>query len=111
VAFLLAIHVAAHSMTFTFRTQPATVRAAYTSKPLAECGSGRRVSLRGTHFVVHFMPAQSKIFVRRLPGAGVVREAAKVCDFESDLGWAIGVDRRRPYDIRRKGAQVTVVFR
>jgi len=41
----------------------------------------------------------------------VVRELAKVCDFESDLAWAIGLDRRRPYDVVRKGARVTVVFR
>jgi hypothetical protein len=111
VPLLLAIHIAAHSVTFTFRARPATVRAAYTSKPLAECGSGRRVPLRGVHFVIHFMPAQSKILVRRLPGAGVVREAAKVCDFESDLGWAIGLDRRRPYDLARQGKRVTVTFR
>jgi len=41
----------------------------------------------------------------------VVRGLAKVCDFESDLAWAIGLDRRRPYDVVRKGARVTVVFR
>jgi hypothetical protein len=111
VAFLLAIHVAAHSVTFTFRSRPATVRAAYTAKRLAECGSGRKVALRGVHFVIHFMPAQSKTVVRRLPGAGAIRELAKVCDFESDIGWAIGLDKRRPYDVVRKGTRVTVVFR
>jgi hypothetical protein len=111
VAFLLAIHIAAHSVTFTFRTKPATVHAAYVSKPLAECGSGRSVTLRGVHFVIHFMPAQSKTLVRRLPGTGVIRGAAKTCDFESDVGWAVGLDRRRPYNVVRNGARVTVVFR
>jgi hypothetical protein len=111
VAYLLAIHVAAHAVTFTFRSKPATVRAAYVSKPLAECGSGRPVALRGVQFVVHFLPAQSRTVVRRLPGAGAIRELAKVCDFESDLGWGVGLDRRRPYVIMRKGARVTVVFR
>jgi hypothetical protein len=48
--------------------------------------------------------------VRRLPGAGVVRAAAKTCDFESDLAWAIGLDRRRPYNVVRRGARVTVTF-
>jgi hypothetical protein len=110
MAFLLAIHIAAHSVTFTFRTKPATVHAAYVSRPLAECGSGRPVALGGVHFVIHFMPAQSKILVRRLPGAGVVRAAAKTCDFESDLAWAIGLDRRRPYNVVRRGARVTVTF-
>jgi hypothetical protein len=111
VALLLAIHVAAHSVTFTFRSKPATVHAAYVAKPLAECGSGRAVALRGVHFVIHFMPAQSKTVVRRLPGSGAIRELAKTCDFEADLAWAIGLGRRRPYDLVRKGSSVTVVFR
>jgi len=114
VAFLLAIHVAAHAVTFTFRTRPATVRPAYATAPLAECGSGRRVSVRGVHFVIHFLPGRTALSFaksRRLPGTGVVRGLAKVCDFESDLAWAIGLDRRRPYDVVRKGARVTVVFR
>jgi hypothetical protein len=111
VAFLLAVQVAAHSVTFTFRSRPATVRAAYVAKPLAECGSGRRVSVRGVHFVIHFLPAQSKTVVRRLPGTGAIRGLAKVCDFEADVAWAIGLDRRRPYDVVRKGTRVTVVFR
>ena len=114
MAFLLAIHVAAHSVTFTFRTRPASVRPAYATQPLAECGSGRRVSVRGVHFVIHFLPGRTALSFaksRRLPGTGVVRELAKVCDFESDLAWAIGLDRRRPYDVVRQGARVTVVFR
>ena len=114
MAFLLAINLAAHSLTFTFRTPPATVHAAYTSKPLAECGSGRRVPLRGVHFVIHFLPARTALSFaprRRLPGAGLVRELAKTCDFESDLAWAIGLDRRRPYNVVRRGARVTVTFR
>jgi hypothetical protein len=111
VAFLLAVHIAAHSVTFAFRSRPATVHAAYVAEPLAECGSGRRVSLRGVHFVIHFLPAQSKTVVRRLPGDGAIRGLAKTCDFESDLAWAIGLDRRRPYNVARHGARVTVTFR
>jgi hypothetical protein len=111
VAFLLALHVAVNSVTFMFRTKPATVRAAYTTNALAECGSGRRVRVRGAHFVIHFLPAQSKTIVRRLPGAGAIRELAKTCDFEAEVAWAIGLDRRRPYDVVRKGTRVTVVFR
>ena len=111
MALLIAIHIAAHSAAFTFRSAPAHVRASYVTTPLAECGSGRRVPLHGVHFVIHFMPAQSKILVRRLGRTGVVREAAKVCDFESDLGWALGLDRRRPYNVARHGSRVTVTFR
>jgi hypothetical protein len=115
IAVLLAIHVGASSATFRFRTAPATLRAGYTARPLAECGSGRSVPLRGTaHFVIHFLPAQTALSFarqRRLRGAGRLRELAKVCDFESDLGWAIGLDRRRPFRVSRAGATVTVVFR
>jgi len=91
-----------------------TVRASYTATPLRECGSGRRVPLRGVHFVVHFSPARTALSFakpRRMNGTGVTKELAKVCDFESDLGWAIGLDRRRPYDVARHGKRVTVTFR
>ena len=111
MAYLLGIVLAGHSMVFTFTAKPATVHAGYTTKALAECGSGRPVTVRGVHFVIHFTPARSRITVRRLRPGGVVRDAAKVCDFESDLGWAFGLDRRRPYNVIRSGKRVTVVFR
>jgi hypothetical protein len=110
VPLLLSIVIASHSVTFTFSAKPATVQAAYRSAKLAECGSGRPVAVRGVHFVIRFRPAQSRITYRRLPGAGVVRAAAKVCDFESDLGWAFGLDRRRPFHVTRSGRRVTVTF-
>jgi hypothetical protein len=114
VAFLIGIHVAANSVTFTFRGAPAKVRAAYVAGPLAECGSGRAVPLRGrAHFVIHFLPGRTALSFaqsRRLEGAGAVRELAKTCDFESDLAWAIGLDRRRPYNVARHGTRVTVTF-
>ena len=108
---LLGIVLAGHSMVFTFTARPATVRAGYTTKALAQCGSGQPVRVRGVHFVIHFLPARSRITFRRLGPGGVVRDAAKVCDFESDLAWAFGLDKRRPYDVVRKGKRVTVVFR
>jgi hypothetical protein len=114
VALLLGIHVNASSVTFTFRGAPAAVHGGYVASPLAECGSGRRVPLRGMHFVVHFLPARTALSFaksRRLKGVGAIRELAKTCDFESDLAWGIGLDRRRPYVIARKGSRVTVVFR
>ena len=107
---LLGILIAGHSIVFTFSAKPVVVRAAYTSTALAECGSGRPVAVHGVHFVIHFTPARSRITFRRLGGGGVVREAAKVCDFESDLAWAFGLDRRRPYKVSRAGSRVTVTF-
>lgn len=115
VAVLVAIHVTAGSATFQFRHAPQTVRGGYTTKPLTQCGSGAQVPLRGAkHFVVHFMPAQTALAygkTRRLPGRGPLRELAKVCDFEADLAWAIGLDRRRAFTVTRRGASVVVRFR
>ena len=111
VALLLSVHVSAHSVTFAFRGAPATVRAVYASKPLVQCASGLPVAVRGVHFVVRFQPARSSLAETRIAGTGVVRGLAKTCDFESDLSWAIGLDRRRPYDVARHGTRVTVTFR
>ena len=64
--------------------------------------------------VIHFRPARTALSFarqRRFEGSGRLRELAKVCDFESDLGWAIGLDRRRAYSVSRAGRTVTVTFR
>jgi len=113
IAMLLSIHVGANSVTFTFTAPPATVQASYTTKPLVQCASGLPVVVRGVHFVIRFRPARTALSFakqRRLKGTGAVRELAKTCDFEADLAWAVGVDKRRPYNVTRKGARVTVVF-
>jgi hypothetical protein len=115
IAALMAIHLTGSSVTFRFSARPVGFGAAFVTGPLAECGSGRTVPLRGAaRFVIHFMPARTALSFakqRRFKGGGWLRELAKVCDFESDLGWAIGLDRRRPYSISRAGRTVTVTFR
>ena len=84
-------------------------------QPAGICPAGRAVALRGAaRFVIHFRlarTARSCAKQRRLKGVGRFRELAKVCDFESDLGWAIGLDRHRAYTIARAGRTVTVTFR
>jgi hypothetical protein len=113
VAALMAIHLSGSSVTFRFTVPPAGYGAAYVTR-LAECGSGRIVPLHGAaRLVIHFVPARTKLSFarqRRLKGTGPIRELAKVCDFESDLGWAIGLDRRRAYRIARAGSTVTITF-
>jgi hypothetical protein len=115
IVALLAIHLGGSSVTFHFSAPPKAYGAAYVTGPLVECGSGRTVSLRGAaRFVIHFRPARTALSFarqRRLKGVGRFRELAKVCDFESDLGWAIGLDRHRAYTIARAGRAVTVTFR
>lgn len=122
-AYLTAVHVEGASIRFEFTSAPQRVRARYERRSnLAECGSGKPVRLRGGAFVVvHFEPAASariegeKVVPtyagpRRLQGSGPVLEAAKSCDFEADLGWAVGLEHRLPVDVSRNGSTVTVSF-
>jgi hypothetical protein len=39
-----------------------------------------------------------------------VLEVAKTCDFEADVGWAVGLSRRLPFDVSRDGSTVTISF-
>jgi hypothetical protein len=122
-AYLTAVHVTGSSVRFEFESEPAQVRARYEPRSqLSECGSGRSVPLHGAAFVVvHFQPAASaeikgeKVVPtytgpKRLPGPGPVLEVVKTCDFEADLGWAIGVERRLPLHVSQDGSTVTVSF-
>ncbi len=115
IALLLGIQVRTTSVTFQFRSAPHAIRASYDRRPLVECGSGRAVPLRGkAHLVIHFTPAQTALSFgthRRLNGQGPFRELAKVCDFEADLAWAIGLDARRAFRVERHGTRVTVTLR
>jgi hypothetical protein len=123
-AFLTDVRTKGDAVTFEFRGEPRDVRARYAAKSeLAECGSGAPVPLEGgAYAVVHFRPAQTasigddgKLTLtytgpRRLQGTGPVLEVAKLCDFEADVGWAIGVERRLPIDVSTDGGTVTITF-
>jgi hypothetical protein len=122
-AYLTDVHVAASSVTFTFKSQPQEAEAGWQpASRIAECGSGAPVKLRGRAFVVvHFRPAASAEIKgeqvvltykgpKRLQGPGPVLETARMCDFEADLGWAIGVAHRIPLHLEHKGSTVTVSF-
>jgi hypothetical protein len=107
------VAVGGRSLTFTFDRRPQHVTARFVTRAkLHDCASDHVVRLRGTAFVVvHFIPAQS---ARRmgpyLRTGGPVTGAAKVCDFESDVGWAIGLTRRLRVHVSRAGSTVTVTF-
>jgi hypothetical protein len=89
---------------------------------VVESGSGRPVKVAGSAFlVVRFSPASGadlsgktmRIFYKgparlRPALAGPVRETARISDFEGDLAWAIGLDRKRPYHVVRHGSNVVV---
>ena len=123
----LLTHVKAEPgrVVFSFRTAPHQVTAAYVPKAqVVESGSGRRVTVAGTKvLVLRFTPASGADLSgstfrmvykgpRRLKPArpGSVREVVRVSDFEAELGWAIGLDRKHTYRVARAGPNVVVTF-
>jgi hypothetical protein len=122
-ALLTGVHVSGKSVTFDFKSAPRTVKAAYQPKSrIVELGSGAPVPLKGQAYVViHFVPAASadvqgeQVILtytgpKRLSGPGPVLETAKTSDFEADLAWAIGLERRLPLRITQAGTTVTISF-
>ena len=112
-AIVQRIAVGRRSLTFAFDRRPQRVTARFVTRAgLHDCASDHVVRLRGQAFVVvHFLPAMS---ARRMGpyrrSGGPVTGAAKVCDFESDVGWAVGLTRRLPVHVSRTGTTVTVTF-
>jgi hypothetical protein len=123
----LLTHVQAEPgrVVFSFRTPPRQVTGAYVPKSsVVESGSGRRVTVAGTAvLVLRFVPASGADLSgstfrlvykgpRRLKPAtaGAVREVVRVSDFEAELGWAIGLDRKHAYRVTRVGPNVVVTF-
>jgi hypothetical protein len=122
-ALLTGVHVGGTSVTFDFKSAPGTVTAAYQPKAsIVESGSGAPVPLKGKAYVViHFTPAASadlqgeKVIPtytgpKRLSGPGPVLETVKTSDFEADLAWAIGLERRLAMRVAQDGSTVTVSF-
>jgi hypothetical protein len=112
-ATLTGVAVGADSVTFAFDAQPDTARTAYVARgSLAECGSGAPVRPDGAAFaVVHFQPAQTSGVPKRIVmPSGTVLDVWKVCDFEADVAWAVGLSHRTPVHVPRKGSKVTVTF-
>jgi hypothetical protein len=118
-ALLTDVTVGSQSVRFDFRSKPVQIRTRYEPQ-VSECGSGAPVALPGAaSVVVHFTPAASADLrgeqvvptytgPRRIAGPGPVLEVVKMCDFEADLGWAIGLERRLPVHVSRDGDAVTV---
>jgi hypothetical protein len=122
-ALLTTVRVDGTKVTFEFKSAPQHVTASYVPRSqLAESGSGKPVPLKGTaYLMIHFTPAAtaeatastvtfSYTGPRRIEGPGPVLEVAKTSDFEADLGWAIGLERRRPSHVSQHDSSVTVSF-
>jgi hypothetical protein len=122
-ALLTDVQVGRTKVTFAFKSAPQHVTASYVPRSqLAEAGSGKPVPLKGTaYLMIHFTPAAtaeatastvtfSYTGPRRIQGHGPVLEVAKTSDFEADLGWAIGLERRLRSHVSQDGSAVTVSF-
>lgn len=112
-ATMTDIEVGSESVDFTFDALPDTVKTAYAERgTLAECGSGAPVRPSGSAFlVVHFSPAQTQGLPKRIVmPSGAVRDVWKVCDFEADVGWAIGLARHLPVAVDRRDRHVILTF-
>jgi hypothetical protein len=122
-ALLTAVQVDRTKVTFEFKSAPQDVRTSYVARSqLAESGSGKPVPLKGTaYLMIHFTPAAtaeatastvtfSYTGPRRIKGPGPVLEVAKTSDFEADLGWAIGLERRLRSHVSQDDSSVTVSF-
>jgi hypothetical protein len=112
-ATLTAVEVRPRSVAFVFDSPPQTITHRYVPiRSIAECGSGRPLRPQGAAaLVVIFMPALTEPVPKRfIMAAGPVREVARVCAFEAEVGWAIGLDRRLPLHVSRDGSTVTVSF-
>jgi hypothetical protein len=125
VALLTGVKVVGTSARFEFASAPTTIRTHFRPRSqIAESGSGRTVPLKGGAFlVVSFSRAAtatadatkvtfSYTGPKRLEpfSRGPVQEVVKIGDFEAQLDWAIGLDRRRDPRITRDGSSVTVAF-
>jgi hypothetical protein len=106
VAIVQRITVRADSLTFVFDRRPQRVTVKWIPRAqLHDCASDHVVRLPGRAFAaIHFFPAQS---ARRM---GPYRTAAKLCDFESDLAWAVGRAAKERVRIARDGPAVTISF-
>ena len=112
-ATLHGVAVLRDAVVFDFDVRPADVKAEYPPRSaLAECGSGLPVRPKGKAVaVVHFSPAQTDGVPKRIEmPSGTVLDVWKLCDFEADVGWAIGLSHRAPVHVSRDGATVTVTF-
>jgi hypothetical protein len=114
---------------FQFRNAASGFRVEYVEPPLREDGSGARVTIDGSAFVVVRMEPASGFDLsvpegelvyrgpRRLnggeAGTSVVREVVRTGDFEAVLTWAVGLSDRVDFRVTRlqSPARLVVDFR
>lgn len=114
-ARLVDVRVGAHDgfdrIVLEFRGQDIpSYRVGYLDPPVRQDGSGNKVDVAGNAFLeLRTTPASGRTAhgkttyegPRRVPGgsASVVTEVVRTGDFEANLAWVAGVDRRRPFAV------------
>ena len=121
IALLDRVAVARHEgydrVVFQFRNRLPGYRVRYVQPPLHEDGSGDRVDVAGSAFVLVTMEPASGFDVetgegqlvydgpRRITaaqaGTATVREVVRTGDFEAALNWAVGLDGRVGFRVLR----------
>jgi hypothetical protein len=112
-ATLTALRFHPRAIDFVFDSAPTDVKVRYSPlQSIGECGSGIPVRPQGTAvLVVDFRPARTSSVPKRIVmPSGPYLELDKVCDFEADVGWAIGMAGKRPWNVSHHGSTVTITF-
>ena len=118
------MRVTGDRVSFRFRSAPEHIAVRHaTPKELVQDGSGRRLRVRGSAFLVVRFAGASGYDLSEPPGhatyegparidaSGPVREVVRLGDFEAVLTWAIGLDTRRAWRVERAGDEVTIELR
>jgi hypothetical protein len=107
---------------FTSKTSdPPSYTITYGTPPFAQDGSGKRVAIRGSAFiVVKVSPGYGYDFQNGRPtytgkkhitpaGANHVQEIVETGDFEGVLTWVIGLDSKRAFTVQATGSPQTLL--
>jgi hypothetical protein len=129
---LTDVRVGAHGcyerVTFEFKPQKGDAdgtvawKAAYQAPPITEDGSGRRVQIKGSAFLVVTMTAAGADLSQEAAPATYtgpasieaadatrIQQVRRTGDFEAVLTWVIGLDKKRPFHVTTEGGPARVI--
>ena len=129
---LTDVRVGAHGcfdrVTFEFKPRkgesdgPVAWKAAYQAPPITEDGSGKRVQVKGSAFLVVTMSAAgADLTAEGAPDtytgptsmeaadATRIEQVRRTGDFEAVLTWVIGLDKKRPFHVTTETGPMRVI--
>lgn len=124
----VGVHECYERVTFEFKPQPGESdgpvgwKAAYEPGPITEDGSGEKVPVKGTAFLVVTMSATGADLSQEAApatyngptslvaaGASRIQQVRRTGDFEGVLTWVIGVDKQRPFHVTTEDGPARVI--